>query len=236
MSPVVFQAFALYEGKISVVQSVLVTELVFSLVIGVVWLHRSVAPAAWVSALVTSAGLALFLMMSEPKGGHPGPTGRAWLPALPIFGGLTAALTLLASQGPALRRGALYAAGSGIIAAILATLLKSVTDVLGDNGVIAMVRNWSLYALILCVIVEVVLTQAALHFGPLVVSQPLMVIVNPFVSIILGIWLYGEHFLGGGWKLAVGALGFGTMVAGGALARTATARQHHHAQAKLLPG
>ena len=37
----VFQAVALYEGKISVVQSILVTELVFSLVIGVVWLRRS---------------------------------------------------------------------------------------------------------------------------------------------------------------------------------------------------
>ena len=81
------------------VQSILVTELVFSLVIGALWLHRSVVPVAWVSALVTSAGLAVFLVMSEPKGGHAGPTGRAWLPALLTFGGLTVALSLLASRG-----------------------------------------------------------------------------------------------------------------------------------------
>ena len=63
-------------------------------------------------------------------------------------------------------------------------------------------------------IVEVVLTQAALHLGPLAVSQPFMVIVNPFVSLVLGIWLYGEHFEGGAWKVAVGAVGFVTMMAG----------------------
>jgi drug/metabolite transporter (DMT)-like permease len=229
----VFQAVALYEGKISVVQSILVTELVFSLVIGALWLHRSVVPAAWVSALVTCAGLALFLVMSEPKGGHPGPTGAAWVPAVVTFGGLTAALTLLAGRGSPLKRGALYASGSGIVAAILATFLKSTTDVLGDNGVIATFKNWALYALIATVIIEVVLTQAALHYGPLAVSQPLMVIVNPFVSIILGIWLYGEHFQGGTWKIAVGALGFTIMVVGVVfLGRTAPSLAAAPAQAR----
>ena len=87
-----FQAFALYEGRISVVQSILVTELVFSLVIGRVWLRRHVAPAAWVSASVTSAGLAVFLVMSEPKGGHPQATAQAWLPALLTCGGVAAVL------------------------------------------------------------------------------------------------------------------------------------------------
>ena len=218
----VFQAVALYDGRISVVQSILVTELVFSLVIGVVWLHRRVVPAAWVSALVTSAGLALFLVMSEPKGGHPGPTGRAWLPALVTFGALTAALTMLAGRGTPVKRGALYASASGIVAAILATFLKSAADVLGDNGVVATFKNWALYALIIAVVVEIILTQAALHYGRLAVSQPLMVIVNPFVSIILGIWLYGEHFQGGAWKIAVGAVGFAIMVVGVVfLARTA---------------
>ena len=42
-----FQAMALYEGRLSVVQTILVTELVFSLVIGRVWLRRPVRAAAW---------------------------------------------------------------------------------------------------------------------------------------------------------------------------------------------
>jgi drug/metabolite transporter (DMT)-like permease len=218
----VFQAFALYEGRISVVQSILVTELVFSLVIGRVWLRRDVAPAAWVSASVTSVGLAVFLVMSEPKGGHPQATAQAWLPALLTCGGVAAVLVLLASRGSPMRRGALYASSAGLTAAVMATFLKSTSDVLGKDGVLATLKQGALYGLVIAMIVEVVLTQAALHFGPLSVSQPLMVIVNPFVSLVLGIWLYGEHFEGQAWKVAVGVVGFVIMIAGVVfLARTA---------------
>jgi drug/metabolite transporter (DMT)-like permease len=209
-----FQAFALYEGRISVVQSILVTELVFSLVIGRVWLRRPVAPTAWLSASVTSAGLAVFLVMSEPKGGHPQATAEAWLPALLTCGGVAAAFVLLAGSGAPTRRGALYASASGITAAVMATFLKSAGDVLGNSGVVATLKQGAVYGLVVAMIAEVVLTQAALHFGPLAVSQPLMVIINPFVSIVLGIWLYGEHFEGGSWKIAAGATGFVAMVAG----------------------
>jgi hypothetical protein len=44
ISSFVFQALALYNGQLSVVQSILVSELVFSLVIGSLWLGRRVAP------------------------------------------------------------------------------------------------------------------------------------------------------------------------------------------------
>jgi hypothetical protein len=44
--------------------------------------------------------------------------------------------------------------------------------------------------------------------------QPFMVIVNPLVSIILGVWLYGEHFTGGATKIAIGVLGFVAIVIG----------------------
>ena len=210
----VFQALALYEGRISVVQSILVTELVFSLVIGRLWLDRAVTAAAWASATVTSVGLAVFLVMSEPKGGHQQATASAWFPALLTFGGLTAVMVVLAGRGTPVRRGALYASAAGVVSAAMATFLKSTSDTLGTAGAVAALKQGALYGLIAAMVIEVVLTQAALHYGPLAVSQPLMVIVNPFVSIILGIWLYGEHFEGGGWKIAVGALGFGTMLTG----------------------
>ena len=135
------QAFALYEGRISVVQSVLVTELVFSLVIGRVWLRRAVSSAAWVSASVTSAGLAVFLVMSEPKGGHPQVTAQAWLPALLTCGGVVGAMAVLARRGSPVKRGALYASASGVTAAVMATLLKSASDALGHSGLAGHART-----------------------------------------------------------------------------------------------
>jgi len=209
-----FQAVALYDGQLSVVQTILVTELVFSLVIGRVWLRRDVVPAAWVSAAVTSAGLALFLVMAEPKGGHDSATAGAWLPALLTFGGLAAACTVLGGTGSPVRRAALYATASGIVWATLATLLKSASDIVATNGALALFEHGAVYGVVVTGIIGTVLTQAALHVGPLSVSQSLMVIVDPFVSIILGVWLFGEHFTGTPLHVALGAVGFAVMVVG----------------------
>jgi drug/metabolite transporter (DMT)-like permease len=210
----VFQAVALYDGQLSVVQTILVTELVFSLVIGRLWLRRDVVPAAWISACVTSAGLAAFLIMAEPKGGHDGATAGAWLPALLTFGGVAAVFTVLAGKGSPVRRAALYAAASGIIWALLATFLKAASDIVVSNGVFAVFQHGAIYGVVAAGIVGTVLTQAALHVGPLSVSQSLMVIVDPFVSIVLGVWLFGEHFTGSPLDVALGVLGFAVMIVG----------------------
>lgn len=130
--------------------------------------------------------------------------------------------TVLGRTGSPLRRAALYATASGVVWALLATFLKSATDLLGAQGVVAVLQQGAVYGVIVAGIVGTVLTQGALHYGPLAVSQPLMVIVDPFVSIMLGVWLYGEHFQGGPARIVVGVLGFAAMVVGGVLvARTA---------------
>jgi hypothetical protein len=209
-----FQAVALYDGQLSVVQTILVTELVFSLVIGRVWLRNNVVPAAWISAGVTSAGLAVFLIMAEPKGGHDGATAGAWLPALLTFGGLAAVFTVLGGTGSPVRRAALYATASGIVWASLATFLKAASEVVATNGVLALFQHGAIYGVVAAGIIGTVLTQAALHVGPLSISQSLMVIVDPFVSIILGVWVFGEHFVGSPLSVVLGSLGFALMVVG----------------------
>jgi drug/metabolite transporter (DMT)-like permease len=227
----VFQALALYDGRLSVVQAILVTQLVFSLVIGRLWLRRNVGNAAWVSASVTSAGLALFLIMSEPQGGHPSPTPGAWLPVLATTGGLVVLFTILAAQGSPVRRAALYAAATGIVWAVMATFIKSATDLLATDGPVAMLEDGAVYGLIIAGIVGTVLTQAALHHGPLGVSQPVMVSVDPFVSVVLGVWLYGEHFTHSPLAVTLGVLGFAVMVVGVVfLGRTAPSFEAHAPQ------
>src|SRR5262249_44602977 len=141
----VFQALALHNGRLSVVQSILVTQLVFSLVIGRLWLRRTVSNAAWASASVASAGLAIFLIMSEPQGGHPSPTPGAWVPVLATTGGLVVLFTILAARGSPVRRAALYAAASGIVWAVMATFIKSATDVLATDGPVAMLGHGAVY-------------------------------------------------------------------------------------------
>jgi drug/metabolite transporter (DMT)-like permease len=210
----VLQAVALHNGRVSQVQSIMVTELVFTLVIGSIWLRRHVPAAAWMAASLTAAGLAVFLIVSEPKGGHPQATRSAWLPALLLFGGLILLFFLLARGRSPTLRAVLYASASGISWALLAVFLKSATDVLASGGVLVTLQQGAIYGVVAAGIVGTISTQAALHHGPLAVSQPLMVTVDPFVSIILGVWLYGEHFEGGPLKIAASALAFAAMVIG----------------------
>ncbi|MBO0728146.1 MAG: DMT family transporter [Acidimicrobiaceae bacterium] len=204
----VLQAVALDHGRLSVVQSILVTSVVFTLVIGRVWLQRRVGAAAWVSALVISTGLAVFLIAAEPTGGHPEATAPAWLPALLTCSIVVAVATFAAGRGSPLRHAALYATSSGIVWALFATFLKSVTDMFSSSGVVTVLTHGAVYGIVVAGILGTVLTQAALHRGPLAVSQPLMVIINPLVSILLSMWLFGEHIEGSGARIATAVLAF----------------------------
>ena len=68
-----FQALALHNGLISVVQPLLVTELIFALVLRRFWIHQSILPVTWGGAALTCAGLAVFLVAAAAlwAAGHP---------------------------------------------------------------------------------------------------------------------------------------------------------------------
>ena len=210
----VFQALALHNGPMSVVQPVLVTELVFVLALRRVWIRQRVAAAAWASVVVVCLALTVFLIAAEPSGGHPVPDTREWLSAVLVFGGVIVVLTALGRTGPPVRRAAVFAAAAALTWAMEATFLKAATDTLTAFGIPGMLTRWPVYALIAAGIAGTLLEQAALHVGPLSVSQPMLVIINPFASIILSVWLFDERFTNSPARIAVAALSFAVMAAG----------------------
>jgi drug/metabolite transporter (DMT)-like permease len=210
----VFQALALHDGLISVVQALLVTELVFALVLRRWWIHQVISKWAWASAGLTCAGLALFIVMAEPEGGHATPTSGAWLSAIVTVTVVAAGMTGLAQFGTPGRRAGLYATAAGLVWALEATFIKATTDTLASSGLVASLGRWPIYALVVGGIVGSILTQAALHVGPLRVSQPLLVAVDPFVSIFLGLWIFGEHFTDHPGRVVAALIGFVVMVVG----------------------
>jgi len=216
-----FQALALHYGPLSVVQPLLVSELVFALVLRRVWIHQRVPRAAWGSAVVTCAALAVFLAMAEPQGGQSAVSARAWLSVLLVLGGIIAVLALLARHGSPVRRAALFAIAASLTWALTATFIKATTDTLAAFGVAGMFLHWPVYALAAAGVVGTLLQQAALHVGPLSVSQPLVVIVDPFASIVLSVWLFSETFTDSPPKIAIAIVAFAVLAAGViALSRT----------------
>jgi len=220
----VFQALALHNGLISVVQPLLVTELVFALVLRWVWLHQSIRPATWWAAALTCVFLALFLAMAEPSGGSALPTSGAWASASAATAGAATLLALLGLRGSPGRRAALLGASASMLWALVATFIKATTDSLTQFGVVGMFTHWPVYALAVTGLAAEFLNQAALHVGPLSISQPFIVIVDPIVSIALSVWIFGETFTADVTRLAVGSFAFAAMcVAVTVLARTAPA-------------
>jgi drug/metabolite transporter (DMT)-like permease len=209
----VFQAIALHNGAISEVQPLLVTELVFALVLRRVWVHQAIRPVTWWAAAVTCASLGVFLAMAEPSGGHAEPTTGAWLSASLATAGTAGLLAVLGRRGSPARRAALLGASASVLWALVAVFIKATTDTLAEFGVGGMFTHWPVYALAGAGLAAELLNQAALHLGPLSVSQPVIVIVDPIVSIALSVWIFGETFSENAATLAVASLAFATMCA-----------------------
>ena len=218
----VFQALALHNGPLSVVQPVLITELIFVLVLRQVWIHQDVARAAWAAVFIVCISLAVFLAAAEPSGGKPAPDTAEWLSAVLVFGGAVALLVVVGWRGHPVRRAAVFAAAAALCWAMEATFLKAATDTLASFGIAGMLIRWPVYALVGAVIAGTLLQQTALHVGPLSVSQPILIITDPFASIILSVWLFDERFTNSPVRIAIAIVAFAVMAFGvTVLSRTA---------------
>lgn len=219
-----FQAAALDRGQLSIVQALLVSELIFGLLLRTLWLRQTVRPAAWIAAAVTGAGLTAFVAIDQPRGGVPTPSTHAWIAAVAVLGGLVLMLTLAARGGSPRRKAALYGIAAAVTWALVATFIKAASETLTESGIAAFFTHWPVYALVVGGLAGMVLTQAALHVGPLSVSQPLLVIGDPSISVVLSVWLFQEHYTRGAAAIAGCVAGFVVMCAGVvALTRTAPA-------------
>src|SRR5580704_1230173 len=220
----VFQALALHNGLLSVVQPLLVTELVFALVLRRVWIRQSIHAVTWWAAALTCVSLAAFVAVSEPSGGNAIPTSGAWLGATLATAGGAGILCVLSLRGSPGRRAALLGAATAILWALVATFIKAMTDSLTQFGVGGMFLHWPVYALAVTGLAAELLNQTALHVGPLSMSQPFIVVVDPIVSIGLSIWVFAETFTESVPRLALGSASFAVMcLAVLVLARTAPA-------------
>jgi fumarate reductase subunit D len=218
----IFQALALHFGPLSLVQPILVTELILALVLRQLWLGQSIRGVTWSAAVVTGAGLVIFLVTTSPHGGSFLPKSSAWTVPSVVCVAVVALLVALAQRGSPARRAALFASATAVMWALEATFIKATTDTISALGYGGMFTRWPVYALIVGGVVGLLCEQAALHVGPLSVSQTFIVIVDPLVSVALGIWLYRDRLHHDALHLSVGVVAFAVMCAGiVALTRTA---------------
>jgi len=212
-----FQALALYFGPLSVVQPVLVLELIFTLGLRVFLLHDSIASRTWSAALIICVGLAAFLVLASPSEGTHVPNAGQWILAVSTRGLIVLVLLLLSRHGSPASRAALFGAATAIVWSVDAALVKQTVDELARSGVLGLLTHWPLYAMIATGVLGTILLQGAYAVGPLAASQATLLIVDPLVSIALGIELFHEQLRTGpgyvfGAVVSLAVLGAGVVM------------------------
>ncbi|MFB7244049.1 DMT family transporter [Streptomyces populi] len=197
-----FQALALANGPLSLVQPLFILELPFALMIAVPLLHRRLSRAAWQAVAAVVAGLGLVLLSAAPSGARSDASMERWIPVLVLCLGTVAAAVAVARPGrPPLFRAAVLGTASAISNALTAALLKSAVGTLDDDGFTAFLGAWQTYGFVLTGITAVLLLENALQAGPLAASQPALTIGDATLSLLLGVTLFDETIRTGWWLL-----------------------------------
>ena len=186
------QAIALGLGRMIVVQPILATAVVFALPFGAKLSGQRVVRRDILAAVAVCIGLAAFLVVSDPSGGRDDGPIHLWVV---VGGGLCLVSGLLAAIGVHTRpraKAALFGTSEGLLFGLAAALTKAVVDSLGE-GVVELLTDWHLYALVVVGFVSMTLSQISLQTGALAPAAATQMIFDPVASVILGLTLLDEQ-------------------------------------------
>jgi drug/metabolite transporter (DMT)-like permease len=210
------QAVALHFGRLSEVQPILTTELVFLVIVLVAWFGFTMGRREWIGVLALCAGLAGFLYFADPVEGSLSPPLWEWAVAIGACGGGIVIAVLLALRGPRWWRAAMFGTAAAISFALTAACTKVVSGLAASDWT-SLYRHWQTYALAFFGALAVFLAQNAIHAGPIVASQSTIVLVDPLASILIGVGLFGDDLRTDGAWGPLEALSLLVMFAGAVL-------------------
>lgn len=209
------QATALSNGRLSVVEPILILELPATLILASRVFRTRLHKREWGSAAAMTAGLAGMLYFLSPSAGHAHSVRwYDWLIAIGVNLGVVAALVTWARRAPAghgqrdskggARRAAMLGIAAGATFGLTAALMKGMTDTYA-RGFAALFTGWQLYAMIAAGVMGMFLLQSAMNAGRLIAAQPGVTLSDPIVSILWGIVVFGERTRGG-WFIALAVI------------------------------
>ncbi|MEZ5077369.1 MAG: DMT family transporter [Solirubrobacterales bacterium] len=222
-----FHVAALSGGEIVVVQPILAMTMVFALPIGARLSAQPLDPRDLAAAAVAGAGLAAFLLASSPQEGIENPGPGPWLA---WGGGSLAVAAILTTTGfrrsPA-RKAALVGTAAGVLFALHGAITKAFAEHL-DKGVSGLLGDWTVWAVLIVAAISMAVSQIALQAGDLAPAIASESVVDPVVSVLLGVGLYQEaiHSSASGHLVSLlalaamlAAVGYLALREGGALPR-----------------
>ncbi|WP_200262888.1 DMT family transporter [Streptomyces sp. HSG2] len=209
-----FQSLALAFGPLSLVQPLIVTELLFAVPLSA-HLHRTrLGAREWFGTLAVACGLALALFSARPRGGNATASLSAWVLVVGATIALVAsALTLARSLPSGPWRASAVALAAGALMGTQSVLLAATVEHL-ERGLVATLAAWQTYALVLASVGGLLLIQSAFQQGPLAASLTVIDATEPVVAVTVGVLVFGEAVRGGWPVTAVTVAGLVLVVAG----------------------
>ncbi|HZC71706.1 MAG TPA: DMT family transporter [Jatrophihabitans sp.] len=231
------QLLALHLGPLATVQPLLVLGLLFALLLRQGH-HRQLRldELGWV--LLVTASLAGFLVLSgTASSSHTTETDHGPAIGAAVTGFVLATVCVLLGRqhrGRG-RAAALLGVTVGVFYATTAALLKALTNIVVADP-ISILWSWQLYTVLVLGAAGLLLNQLAFQAGPLAASLPATATIDPLLSVVIGVWVFDEHFrhgVGADPALAVLLLSLGIGVI--QLARTCARDQPSEQPQRLAP-
>jgi drug/metabolite transporter (DMT)-like permease len=209
-----FQAGALDRGRLSVIQPLLVTTVVFALPLGYFLTRQRVGSREVIGAIAIIVGLGVFVYFGDPASGKENASNLEWAIMIGLLSLVSVLLLVFGGRGGDL---SMKAAAYGTVAGILFGLSSSLTKpTLGylQESVGTMLSHWECYALAVAGVLGFVLQQVSLGTGRLAPSVATVSVANPVVGILIGTRLLDERLSRPVWLVVIAVLGLGLALAG----------------------
>lgn len=186
-----FQAVALATGPLTLVQPLVVSELLFAIPVSTWMRGRRLSLRDWTAMATVVAGLTVGIVAAHPKRGDSLQPFSVWGWALLAVAAIVAAAvgTSRLISGPV--KASVLAFAGAVVMGTQSALFSSTIGMLRQDvgGTFA---SWQPWALIIASFLGLYLVQNAYQAGPLVASMPVMDATLPLVSVGLGIGLFGD--------------------------------------------
>ncbi|HET7389111.1 MAG TPA: DMT family transporter [Nocardioidaceae bacterium] len=186
-------AAALHYGRIAVVQPIIISGIIFAVPTRAAISRRLPSQAEIRAVALTGAGLAVFLVASNPTAGtHIGIEMRAAVQvAVCVVIALAAAATAWVTR-QADRRAFYLGVTAGVLFGLVAGLLKMVLQILADEGATQVLLAWQTWLLVVFGVAGGVVNQLAYRSSRLSASMPVLNIVDGLVALAFGYFVFHE--------------------------------------------
>lgn len=193
------QVYALHVGALAIVQPVLISGLLFSLLLNHATADTRISRREFSWAAVLAASLVGFLAVSgvsnktTTNGATHGADHGPAISAAALVVVIAAVLITLARRVPRGLAASMLGVTVGFCYAATASLIKSCSNIAVAGGLLDVLTSWQLYLLIAVGAAGMLLNQLAFQAGPLTASLPAIATVDPILSVAIGVWVYDER-------------------------------------------